>query len=124
MKYHFKTLHEVLEAIINSNFNRNFTSILAMAFIYEEDDNILFVQENFNGLGFLFDFFNVGQFDLSNEEFKIIVNKLSEIDILQLDVLKIKVILYEKKIDELKVKFEKKYISNEVYKNQVNKYLD
>jgi len=50
MKYNFKKLEEVLTAIINSDFNRNFTSIIAMAYIFDEDDNIFFNKENFGSV--------------------------------------------------------------------------
>ena len=93
MKYNFKTLEEVLTAIINSDFNRNFTSIIAMAYIFEEDDNILFNEENFQGLGFLFDFFNVEQFDLSDQEFKEIITNLLSLKE-KFDIVAMKEILY------------------------------
>lgn len=123
MKYNFKTLEEVLTAIINSDFNRNFTSIIAMAYIFEEDDNILFDEENFKGLGFLFDFFNVEQFDLSDQEFKEIITNLLSLKE-NSNIVEIKKILYHNQLKLYKEKFNENLISNETYEMLVSKILE
>lgn len=124
MVTHFNNLHDVFKSIKNNSFNRECAWEIANAYIFEENKNIEFDEKLFDGFGFLFHFLLTEQFEISDIEFKIIIEKLLDIDILQLDFRKIKNVLYQKKLDELKVKFDKKYISDEVYKNQVSKYLD
>ncbi|ELV7526179.1 hypothetical protein SL053_002190 [Flavobacterium psychrophilum] len=123
MKYNFETLEEVLTSVMNSNFNRNFTSIIAMAYIFEEDDSILFNEENFKGLGFLFDFFNLEQFDLSDQEFKEIITNLFSLKG-KINIVEIKKILYHKQLKLYEEKFNGNLISNETYKILVGKILE
>ncbi|RTZ04357.1 hypothetical protein EKL98_09220 [Flavobacterium bomense] len=123
MKYNFETLEEVLTAVMNSNFNRNFTSIIAMAYIFEEDDSILFNEENFKGLGFLFDFFNLEQFDLSDQEFKEIITNLLSLKG-KINIVEIKKILYHKQLKLYEEKFNGNLISNETYKILLGKILE
>lgn len=123
MVTHFNNLNDVFKSIKNNSFNREYAWEIANAYIFEENKNIEFDEKLFDGFGFLFHFLLTEQFEISDIEFKIIIEKLLDIDILQLDFRKIKNVLYQKKLDELKVKFDKKFISDEVYKNQVSKYL-
>jgi hypothetical protein len=94
-----------------------------MAYIFEEDDNILFNEENFKGLGFLFDFFNVEQFDLSDQEFKEIITNLLSLKE-KFNIVEIKEILYHNQLKLYKEKFNKNLISNETYEMLVNKILE
>jgi hypothetical protein len=62
--------------------------------------------------------------DETDENFKEVIEKILSLSSEDTNPIEIKKILYEKQLNELEIKFDKKYISNEVYKNQVSKYLE
>jgi hypothetical protein len=124
MKTHFKYLQEVLKSIKNNSFNREYVWEIANAYVYEENQDIEFDEKTFNDFGFLFQFFLIEQNDLSDENFKEVIEKILSLSSEDTNPIEIKKILYEKQLNELEIKFDKKYISNEVYKNQVSKYLE
>jgi hypothetical protein len=124
MKTHFNDLQEVLKSIKNNSFNREYAWEIANAYVYEENQDIEFDEITFDGFGFLFHFFLIEQNDLSDENFKEVIEKILSLSSENTNPIEIKKILYEKQLNELEIKFDKKYISDEVYKNQVSKYLD
>jgi len=124
MTTQFNNIHDVFESIKSNSFNREYAWEIANAYIFEENKSIEFNEKLFDGFGFLFDFLLSEQFEISDEEFKTLVGKILNIDNELINPIEIKKVLYEKQLNELKIKFEKNYISKEIYKNQISKYLD
>ena len=122
MKYNFQTPKEVLTTIINSKFNRNIASMIGMAYIFEESEDIFFNEKSFDGLSFLFDFFTVRQFELSDNDFREIMIELLNLNE-RLNVIEVKKIIYQNQLKILKDKFDEKLISKEIYEKLVNKIL-
>lgn len=122
MKYNFQTPKEVLTTIINSKFNRNLASMIGMAYIFEESEDIFFNEKSFDGLSFLFDFFTVRQFELSDNDFREIMIELLNLNE-RLNVIEVKKIIYQNQLKILKDKFDEKLISKEIYEKLVNKIL-
>ena len=126
-KFKFDTIKEVLFSIKGKNFDRNFASIIGLSYSIDESEmgnySFEFNDVNLNKYSFLFYFFDVDQIGLSDEEFKKIIEKILSFSSEEIRPIEIKKVLYEKQLNELEIKFNKKVISEEVYKNQVNKYL-
>jgi hypothetical protein len=123
MKTHFNNIQEIFYSIKNNSFNRNYAWEIADAYIYEENQNISFDEKLFEGFGFLFQFFLIEQFDIPDVDFKNIIEKTLLFQSNNLTPLEIKKILYENQLNQLLDKLNNKMISEEVYKNQVSKYL-
>ncbi len=122
-KYNFSNLQEVVSEINNRNFDRNFTSILGESFFSEENKDFHFDYNNFKALNFLFHFFNVEQYDLSENEFKQVILNLLKLDD-ENNIIRIKEIIYQKQLDMLKDKFKKALITKEKYYDLRSKYLE
>lgn len=126
-KFKFDNIKEVLFSIKGKNFDRNFASIIGLSYSIDESEmgnySFEFNDVNLNKYSFLFYFFDVDQIGLSDEEFKKIIEKILSFSSEEIRPIEIKKVLYEKQLNELEIKFNKKVISEEVYKNQVNKYL-
>lgn len=126
-KFKFDNIKEVLFSIKGKNFDRNFASIIGLSYSIDESEmgnySFEFNDVNLNKYSFLFYFFDVDQIGLSDEEFKKIIEKILSFSSEEIKPIEIKKVLYEKQLNELEIKFNKKVISEEVYKNQVNKYL-
>lgn len=124
MATQFNSIHDIFESIKSNSFNREYAWEIANAYIFEENKNIEFDEKLFDGFGFLFDFLLTEQFEISDEEFKNLAVKILNINNEVINPIDIKKVLYEKQLKELRIKFEKNYISKEIYKNQISKYLD
>ncbi len=124
MVTYFNNIHDIFESIKSNSFNREYAWEIANAYIFEENKSIEFNEKLFDGFGFLFDFLLSEQFEISDEDFKTLIGKILNIDNELINPIEIKKVLYEKQLNELKIKFEKNYISKEIYKNQISKYLD
>lgn len=124
MSIYFISIQDVFKYIRDNSFNREYAREIANAYIFEENDKIEFDGKLFDGYGFLFQFLLIEQNDLSDKYFKKVIKKISSLNFLDTNFIEIKKILYEKQLNELKSKYDKKFISEETYKNQVDKYLD
>ena len=121
---HFNNIQDVFESIKSHSFNREYAWEIANAFIFEENKNIEFDNKLYDGFGFLFHFLLIDQFEISDDEFKVLTNKILDMNIKTINPSDIKKVLYEKQLKQLKIKLEENYISKEIYKNQISKYLD
>ncbi|MBB1139565.1 hypothetical protein ACPDHL_09485 [Myroides sp. C15-4] len=127
-RFKFNNIKEVLFSIKNKNFDRNFASLIGLSYSIDEGEiggySFEFDEDKLNKYSFLFNFFDVDQIGLSDEEFKKIVETILLFTSEDIKPTEIKKILYEKQLKELECKFNKKIISKEVYNSQVNKYID
>ena len=123
MGTHFNNLQDIFKSIKNSSFNREYAWEIANAYIYEENQDIDFDEKLFDGFGFLFHFFLTEQFEISDDEFKDLIVKLLDVNDTTIKPREIKKVLYEKQLTELKEKYDKKLISESIYKEQIEKHL-
>lgn len=123
MKTYFNNLQDVFKSIKNSSFNREYAWEIASAYIYEENQDIEFDEKLLDGYGFLFHFLLTDQFEIPDEDFKCLIDKLLNIENLTTKPKEIKKVLYEKQIIELESKYDKNLISENIYKQQIEKYL-
>ena len=122
MRYQFQDLRDVLSAIKANNFDRNFVSSLAMGYIFEDNNKFVFNENNFSSNGFMIDFFNVEQYDYSDNEFKEIINNLMTLEDYS-DLLKIKSVVYKNYLKVYEEKLHKKAISYDTYNLLVKRVL-
>lgn len=122
MRYQFQDLRDVLSAIKANNFDRNFVSNLAMDYIFENNNKFVFNENNFSNKGFLIDFFNVEQYDYSDNEFQEIINNLMSLEDYS-DLLKIKSVVYKNYLKVYEEKLHKKAISYDTYNLLVKRVL-
>ena len=123
MRTYFDNLQEILQSIKNNSFNREYSCEIASAYIYDENQDIKFNEKSLDSYGFLFHFLLTEQFEISDNDFKYFVNKILDIKSIAIKPEEIKKVLYEKQLIELKLKFDKKIISENIYKQQIEKYL-
>ncbi len=116
----FNSLKDVLVEIKNRNYNRNFASVIGFEFAFEENDNLIY--NNLDDYSFFFHFLDVEQFDLSNEEFISIINKL--LSLTEYNSINVKKILYEEKLSKIEEKYNRNVITEETYNYLKNKYLE
>lgn len=126
--FKFYSIEDVLFLIKKKNFDRNFSSIIGVSYIVDEnvigDYTFEFNVVELDKYSFLFYFFDVGQIGVSDKDFKEIIEKILSLSSECIKPIEIKKILYEKQLNELEIKYNKKNISKEIYLNQISKYLD
>ena len=118
MKTYFNTLKDIFAIIVEKGFDKEYTSKIATAYIFEEDEEIEFNDTLFDGFGFLFDFLINLPSEMSNEEFKNLILKLASITSSSPTPVDIKRVLYEKELQEIKSKLDKSLISENIYLEQ------
>lgn len=119
---HFNTVLDIINYIKKNNFDRDLTSEIGMSYIYEENPLMTFNENSFEGLGFLFDFFNEEQLKLSDDSLKDIIESIENLEN-NGSALALKMVLYKKELKILEEKFSKNLISKEIYEQQKNKVL-
>lgn len=115
----FNSLKEVLNEIINSNYDRNLAFIIG--FHFSSDESITFnYNAKLNKYGFFFEFLEIHQKDLNNIEFIDVINKLYKIDLNNL--LSIKSIIFYKELNNINDKFNRGVINDSIF-NQLKDNL-
>lgn len=126
--FKFNTIEDILYSIKNKNFDRNFTSIIGSSYIVDEsvigDFNFKFNEAELSKYSFLFYYFDVEQIGVSDKDFKETIEKILSLGSENINPIEIKKIIYEKELKKLKIKFDKKIISNKIYLEQVKKYIN
>jgi|GEM_PF-3177950 len=112
----FNSLKEIITVILKSNCERNLSSVIGFEYFSDESNKFIF-DETLDKYAFFFQFLDIYQRDLNNTEFEEVINKLYNIDLN--DLLLIKKIIYYKELKTIKNKFNKGLIDEKVF-NQLN----
>lgn len=116
----FNSLNDVLNEIINSNYDRNLSLVIGFHFSSDESNDFIY-SSKLDKFSFFFEFLEIHQKELNNIEFKDVIDKLIKIDLN--DLLSIKEIIYYKELERINEKFNQGLINEEVFTSLKNKLM-
>jgi hypothetical protein len=123
--YYRNNLREIIQDIIDRGYDVNYAALIASNFIFEEDGSIQFA-DDFSVYSVLMNYFlKVPTEEGNHDNFKRILNQLSEVlKMSDVDKECLVYIIYKPEIKALEERYKNRKITPDIFKRQIMKFGD
>jgi hypothetical protein len=122
-KKYFYSIQNILDEIIKNNFDRDFCSLIAINYFFDENNTFIYDYDSLNDYSFFFSFLDNDQFIIDDNDFKNIILKINELG-MGINRIKMKKIIYSKELNIINKKFNDNKITEDVYNYLIKKLIN